>query len=291
MYELIKTSTKDDLMNLIKLFLITLLFTSCVTAQNLQFALVGDAGRWNKNTQVLKESLKSYKTFDLVMPGDNLYDGTYEKAWNPWIQDGFKFPVVALGNHNDTYQKEIAFFNMPGEYFSKKFTDGQLQYMVLNSDNKNNISEQMVWLENELTTSTAKQIYLVYHHPSRTVASHTWGEKKAFHLALTPIISKHRSKITALIIGHDHIAALIHFNNLPVIISGSTQNPRTERPVNNVQSGITVRTDLHYDSEPYWVQQIVNNNNSDFVFIRAKDNKVMCKANIVTGQEATYDCK
>ncbi len=278
-------------MKYIKSFLLVLHFTSCVTTQNQQFALVGDAGRWNNNTQVLKDSLKSYKTFHLVMPGDNLYEGTYNKAWNPWIQDGFRFPVVALGNHNDTYQKEIAFFNMPGEYFSKKFTDGQLQYIVLNSDNTKNISEQMTWLENELAVSTAKQIYLVYHHPSRTIASHTWGEKKAFHEKLVPIVNKHRSKITALIIGHDHIAALIHFNNLPVIISGSTQNPRTERPVNNVQSGITVRTDLHYDSEPYWVQQIVNNNNSDFVFIRAKDNKVMCKANIVTGQEATYDCK
>ena len=278
-------------MQYLKSLLLVLLFSSCVTNQKLQFALVGDAGRWNKNTQVLKESLKTYKTYEMVIPGDNLYDGTYAEAWNPWIQDGFKFPVVAIGNHHETYQKEITFFNMPGEFFSKKYSNDQLQYIVLNSDNKKNINEQMLWLENELLSSTAKQIYLVYHHPSRTVASHTWDERKEFQDALTPIISKHRNKITALIVGHDHIAGLIHFNDVPVIISGATQNPRIEKPINSVQSGITVRTDLHYDSEPYWVQQTVNKNNSDFVFIRAKDNKVMCRAQITTGQEASYDCK
>ncbi len=278
-------------MNFIKSFLLVLLFTSCVTAQNLQFALVGDAGRLNDNSKILRESLKSYKNFDLVMPGDNLYAGTYESVWNPWIQDGFRFPVVALGNHNQSYPAEIAFFKMPGEYFSKKYLNDQIQYIVLNSDNTRNIAEQMAWFEKEISTSTSKQIYIMFHHPSRTVASHTWTEKKAFHQKLLPIVNKYRSKISALIIGHDHIAGLLHFNNLPVIISGSTQSPRTEKVINNVQDGVTVRTDIHFDTEPYWVQQTVYNGYSEFVFIRAKDNKMLCKAVITTGQEATYDCK
>ncbi len=278
-------------MNFIKSFLLVLLFTSCVTAQNLQFALVGDAGRLNDNSKILRESLKSYKNFDLVMPGDNLYAGTYESVWNPWIQDGFRFPVVALGNHNQSYMAEIAFFKMPGEYFSKKYLNDQIQYIVLNSDNTKNVSEQMTWFEKEISTSTSQQIYIMFHHPSRTVASHQWTEKKAFHQKLLPIVNKYRSKISALIIGHDHIAGLLHFNNLPVIISGSTQNPRTEKIINNVQDGIKVRTDIHFDTEPYWVQQTVFNGFSEFVFIRAKDNKMLCKAVITTGQEATYACK
>ena len=278
-------------MNFIKSFLLVLLFTSCVTAQNLQFALVGDAGRLNDNSKILRESLKSYKNFDLVMPGDNLYAGTYESVWNPWIQEGFRFPVVALGNHNQSYIAEIAFFKMPGEYFSKKYLNDQIQYIVLNSDNARNVAEQMTWFEKEISTSTSKQIYIMFHHPSRTVASHSWTEKKDFHQKLLPIINKYRSKISALIIGHDHIAGLLHFNNLPVIISGSTQSPRTEKIINNVQDGVTVRTDIHFDSEPYWVQQTVYNGYSEFVFIRAKDNKMLCKAVVTTGQEASYVCK
>lgn len=278
-------------MNFIKSFLLVLLFTSCVTAQNLQFALVGDAGRLNDNSKILRESLKSYKNFDLVMPGDNLYAGTYESVWNPWIQDGFRFPVVALGNHNQSYIAEIAFFKMPGEYFSKKYLNDQIQYIVLNSDNTRNVAEQMTWFEKEISASTSKQIYIMFHHPSRTVASHSWTEKKAFHQKLLPIINKYRSKVSALIIGHDHIAGLLHFNNLPVIISGSTQSPRTEKIINNVQDGVTVRTDIHFDSEPYWVQQTVYNGYSEFVFIRAKDNKMLCKAVVTTGQEASYVCK
>ncbi len=278
-------------MNFIKSFLLVLLFTSCVTAQNLQFALVGDAGRLNDNSKILRESLKSYKNFDLVMPGDNLYAGTYESVWNPWIQDGFRFPVVALGNHNQSYIAEIAFFKMPGEYFSKKYLNDQIQYIVLNSDNTRNVAEQMTWFEKEISASTSKQIYIMFHHPSRTVASHSWTEKKAFHQKLLPIINKYRSKVSALIIGHDHIAGLLHFNNLPVIISGSTQSPRTEKIINNVQDGVTVRTDIHFDSELYWVQQTVYNGYSEFVFIRAKDNKMLCKAVVTTGQEASYVCK
>lgn len=87
----------------------------------------------------------------------------------------------------------------------------------------------------------------------------------------------------------------MHFDTLPVIISGCTQSPRNEVPINNTQSGVKVRTAIHLDSEPFWVMQtmdkdITATDTSEFFFIRGRDSKVMCRATIKTGQPAVHQC-
>lgn len=280
---------------LITIFTIT--FLSITTfAEELKFAVMGDAGKWNSNTQMLLNSMTKMNIKQLIMPGDNLYKGTYEQQWNPWKKAGFTFDIVAIGNHNESYAKEIKFFEMPGEFFAKEYANGDLLYLILNSDNTKNVDQQMTWLKAQLENSRAQQIYLVYHHPSFTVAMHKWTEKKAFQLKLRQVVRTYREKVTALIVGHDHIASLMHFYNLPVIISGSTQSPRNETPVNNVQQGIPVTTAIHLDSEPYWIMQnaastVLAADTSEFFFIRGKDSKIICKALIKTGHSATHQCE
>lgn len=265
-------------------------------AFELPFGIIGDTGRFNANAEILLNSMNQMNVKRLIMPGDNLYEGTYEQQWGPWKQAGFTFDVIALGNHVETYAKEIAFFEMPGQYFSKTFSFGEIQYLVLNSDNTSNVTKQMTWLKTQLKASTAKQLYLVYHHPTYKVGRYVPTEqKKNFQLKIRPILKTYRHKITALIVGHEHITSLMHFDSLPVIISGSTQSPRDEVPINNTQSGVKVRTALHLDKEPFWVMQTVNKDitatdTSDFFFIRGRDSKVMCRAMIKTGQPATHEC-
>jgi hypothetical protein len=149
----------------------------------------------------------------------------------------------------------------------------------------------MKWLEEQLKNSTAQQIYLVYHHPSLTIGEHKWTEKKDFQIKMRALLKAYRNKITAVIVGHDHLANLIYFDSLPVIVSGSTQSPDRLPAINNVQEGIQVKTEIHLSGIPYWVQQVTNGGNtSEFIFIRAKDNKVMCKAVIQTGLRGTHSC-
>lgn len=265
-------------------------------ASDLQFSIMGDSGRWNQNTQILLNSMTKLNVKQIIMPGDNLYNGTYEQQWGAWKKAGFTFDVIAIGNHNDGYANEVKFFGMPGEYFSKEYAEGDIQYLVLNSDKTKNVDAQMAWLKQKLESSKAQQIYLVYHHPTFNVASHRWTEKKDFQLKIRPILKAYRQKLTALILGHDHIAALMHFDTLPVIISGCTQNPRDELPVNNVQDGVSVRTAIHLDSQPYWVMQSAANavlaaDTSEFFFIRGKDSKSICRAVIKTGFPATHQCE
>jgi len=272
------------------IFLLLNLFYVLGFANNLQFAIIGDAGNWNQNTALLKKSILAHNIDSLIMPGDNVYKGTYDQAWSPWIADQFKFEVTAIGNHHNGYQNEVNFFKMPAEFYSKNYNSGTVEYIVLNSDNTKTVNLQLQWLETTLIESTAKQIYLVYHHPSLTVGEHKWTEKKQFQIGMRSLIKKYRSKISGVIVGHDHIASLLHFDNLPVIVSGSTQNPDQASPIDNIQENVRVKTALLFSGKPYWIKQIVYPEKSDFIFIRATDHRELCTATIQTGQPALHNC-
>ena len=94
------------------LFFATLLFSLLTFSSELKFAVVGDAGLWNSNSQSLLASIVKFETKKMVMPGDNIYSGTYEKAWTPWKNAGITFDVVAIGNHHLGYANEVKYFGM-----------------------------------------------------------------------------------------------------------------------------------------------------------------------------------
>lgn len=263
-----------------------------------RLSLLGDAGRWNASTKKLKESMERVGVKSLVMPGDNLYKGTYEAAWEPWFKAGFEFPIVAIGNHNDGYQKEIQFFSMPAEVYSKT-VDGFLKFIVLNSDNKKNIDMQMEFLNSELTSAVEPFVFVVYHHPTYTLTKdHTWPERREFQVAIRPLLSKHRQKITAVVLGHDHIASMGHFGDLPYILSGAGQNLRRGTAVDNVQAGVRVKSEWLKAEEEIWIQLEASRGAAgpgqvvELKAIRAKDDRVLCTAQISTGQLAQFgaDC-
>ena len=273
-----------------RILVFILLLTQITLAESFKFGVIGDAGLWNANTQSVQRSMINRQVNLLIMPGDNLYKGTYKEAWAPWINKNFEFSIVAIGNHNDGYQNEISFFRMPAEYYSKYF--GQSEFLVLNSDNSRNVDEQISWLEEKLSTSQSLHTFIVYHHPSLTIGSHKWTEKRQFQIKIRNLFKKYRNKITAVLVGHDHVAGLIHFDDLPIIVSGSVQSPDKSQAVNNTQEGIIVKTEILFSAAPYWVEQTIDDN-SEFVifdFIRANDSKLLCTAKIKKGQKASYNC-
>jgi hypothetical protein len=259
-----------------------------------RLSLLGDTGRWNASTKRLKESMERVGVKSLVMPGDNLYSGTYETAWGPWFKSGFEFPIVAIGNHNDGYQKEIQFFSMPGEIYAKTL-DGFLKFIVLNSDNKKNIDTQMDFLSKELAGAAEPFVFVVYHHPTYTLTKdHNWLERREFHEAIRPILAKHRHKITAVVFGHDHIASMGHFGDLPYILSGAGQNLRRGTAVDNVQVGVRVKSEWLKAEEGIWIELEASAQSPvvQLKAIRAKDDQVLCTAQMATGQLADFaaDC-
>ncbi|MCX6128512.1 MAG: metallophosphoesterase [Proteobacteria bacterium] len=240
------------------------------------FAIIGDAGKVTSNAQSVQASIRRAGVKSLVLPGDNLYSSTYEKVWNSWSD--MDFSVVAIGNHNDGYQNEIDYFNMPAEYYSKTF-EGGLRFLVLNSDNTTNVASQMKWLDSELQKE-ANMTFLVWHHPTYTLTSfHNWEEKYQFQTAARNLIHKYSDKITALILGHDHIAAYYCANKIPLIVSGAVQETRYPETKNyKAEDNVQVIPQWVYPpNTPTWARLDIDTDalTVNVSFIRASDDKVM----------------
>ncbi len=264
---------------------LSIFFFSIVSFAQTEFAIIGDAGRINQNSQSVMKSILNHGITQLILPGDNLYSSTYEKVWKVWQDNQFDFSVVAIGNHNSGYAEEVSYFQIPGEYYKKSI--GFADFFVLNSDNPKNVSAQMAWLDKELQNTTMKNVFLVYHHPTYTVSKvHGWTDRKAFQIEIRKRLIKFRSKITALMVGHDHLASLIHFGDLPVILSGAVQEVRKDSPVDYVTDGVRIKTAWYFDHTPHWAQLVVTSTGATVDFIKAQTNQTNCSVRLYTGRMA-----
>jgi len=275
--------------NLIALALLLLNLSAPAFGAELSYAILGDSGHWNSSTREVRTSLLRTAVRKLVMPGDNLYVGSdYNAPWSHWTSQGFTFDAVAIGNHTAGYAREVEFFRMPGEYYSLVPEPG-VRFLVLNSDNVRTAAEQATWLDHQLTTATESVILPMFHHAPLTITSfHGWEERRAFHEAVRPILFKHRSKLTALIVGHDHIASLLSFDGLPVIVSGAAMEQRRPEPRGETQQGILVKTEWLFDRAPYWVRLDIDTVRADVTarFIRSRDDRESCTARMRSGASA-----
>lgn len=259
-----------------------LLFSFQLDQLNAQsFAVIGDAGRITNGSKIVRDSIRRSGVRNLVLPGDNLYSGTYENVWKSWSD--FDFSVVAIGNHNNGYQNEINFFDMPREYYSKEYQGG-LRFLVLNSDNTKNVSNQMKWLEGELQKE-ASITFLVWHHPSYTVTSfHNWEEKAQFQNAARSLMHRYSSKISAVLVGHDHIAAFYCADEMPLIVSGAVQETRPPETKNyKANDGVQISAKwVLPPNTPTWARLDIDTESQSVIvkYIRALDNKVMFRSKI-----------
>lgn len=290
----------NSLKNLISRFILILTFLINVqflsaSALKYEYAVMGDAGEWNNDTRSVFYSLLRKNVKTLVMPGDNLYSWpwspkTYQEVWNPWRLENFDFFAVGIGNHHGGYDAEVAYFEMPAEYYSKT-VNNFVQFIVLNSDNESNARQQAKFLEDTLAQTTTPYTFLVYHHPTYTVSPFHWAQEKIkFQKEIRPIIQKYRNKITALLVGHDHVSLVAHFNDLPVVLSGSTHEQRPHLPLNYTQDGITVTTNWHNAKSALWAYLAVDESSSEarIDFIKGTTDQYMCSLTIKTGQAAKF---
>jgi hypothetical protein len=274
------------------------LIVLCTTtsAEVFEYGIVGDAGRLNARVHSVRTSLLKAQITHLIMPGDNLYDAekSYDEVWAPWRNDGFAFDLVCIGNHTKTYADEIQYFQMPGEYFAKQVS-ANVKFLVLNSDNEKTAQEQAAWFERELLASNEKFLFVMFHHPSYTLNWLHWSsEKLEFQNLIRPLLIKYRQKLTALIVGHDHIATYSEFGGLPVILSGATHDVRWGWAMDYNHRGLPIRTKWYFDFQPYWVRLTIDDT-ADYAkveYLRAKDNKVRFAADLVPGlgRRTDSDC-
>lgn len=245
----------------------------------LNMAIIGDAGQAGPALDNLKSSIAKEGITSLVMPGDNLYKGTYESVWDNWKISGFKFDVVAIGNHNNGYDKEVRYFEMPKEFYS--VVKNGARFIVLNSDNISTVDVQFDWLKQELDLATESLIFIVYHHPTFTISSnHKWDEKRAFQLQMREILKNYPSRITALLLGHDHMSSLLKFGDIPVVVTGGGRDVRNEGPVSYSEAGFKIETKYLTPQTAHWglLEVLPGAKEAIIHFVRVSDQKRSCSA-------------
>lgn len=278
--------------------LVLLLAPAFAWAATFEWAIVGDGGDWNVRTRSVRDSIKKAGITQLILPGDNLYNTrlSYESVWNPWRDVGLQFDIVAIGNHTDGYRKERKYFGLKDAHYSKKPASNIL-FLILNSDDQYWEKLQMRWLDKQLAAAREEYIFLVYHHPSLDVSlgGHRWTERHQFQRLIRPLLVKYRDKLTAVLTGHDHIAAQLSFGTLPVIVSGATHDPTVREPMNNTQEGVKVTTE-YFSKEyvPFWVKLILSDQKegAEIQFVRASDNETRYTSCLLTGKPSVAgSCK
>lgn len=253
-------------------------------ARSLSFAIIGDAGVWNSATKKVQDSIIAGQVGNLILPGDNLYDTdkSYSQIWSNWSKRGFRFSVVAIGNHTKGYEEEMKYFKMPGEYFSR--TDGAVRFIVLNSDNEETAGDQANFLVKELSGAREQYVFVVYHHPSYTIGGHGWEEKKKFQKKIRPILAHYQQRITGIIVGHDHVASMIALNQTPLIVSGAVHESLPSKWVNytDPDDGTKVKTLWTMKGGFYWTRlDIDGTTNQVWVnYVSATSGVVSCSMRI-----------
>lgn len=247
------------------------------------FAIVGDGGLVTEEHLLVRRSIERSGVADLILPGDNLYKTRqgYGSVWNAWRERGFRFPIVAIGNHNAGYREEIKYFGMPDEAYS--YVNKDARFIVLNSDNKMSVAPQLRFLIRELESARERFVFVVYHHPTFTISErHTWEERPEFQQGLRRILAAHASRITALIVGHDHIASLLSISGVPMIVSGATHESIPTRPRLFKEAGFEVSTKWLFREGAHWVRLDIDANvpNVSINFVHAGSNSVVCSARI-----------
>jgi hypothetical protein len=177
---------------------------------SLKFAIIGDSGTGSSSQYKVAEKLIAARAkfpYEFVlMMGDNLYSGSgpkdyqkkFEEPYKALLDSGLKF-YAALGNHDNTDERNYKPFNMGGQrYYTFKPKNG-VRIFALDSNYMD--QPQLQWLEKELTASGSDWKIAFFHHPLYSSGG-THGSDFQLRAQLEPMFLKHG--MDAVFSGHEH---------------------------------------------------------------------------------------
>jgi predicted phosphodiesterase len=176
---------------------------------SLKFAIIGDSGTGSSSQYKVAEKLIAARAkfpYEFVlMMGDNLYSGSgpkdykkkFEEPYKALLDSGLKF-YAALGNHDNTDERNYKLFNMGGQrYYTFKPRNG-VRIFALDSNYMD--QPQLQWLEKELTASGSDWKICFFHHPLYSSGMH--GSDIPLRDQLEPLFLKHG--VDVVFSGHEH---------------------------------------------------------------------------------------
>ena len=176
---------------------------------SLKFAIIGDSGTGSSSQYKVAEMLVAARAklpYEFVlMMGDNLYSGSgpkdykkkFEEPYKALLDSGLKF-YAALGNHDNTDERNYKPFNMGGQrYYTFKPKNG-VRIFALDSNYMD--QPQLQWLEKELTASGSDWKIVFFHHPLYSSGMH--GSDVQLREQLEPLFLKYG--VDVVFSGHEH---------------------------------------------------------------------------------------
>ncbi len=177
---------------------------------SLKFAIIGDSGTGSSSQYKVAEMLIAARAkfpYEFVlMLGDNLYSGSgpkdyqkkFEVPYKALLDSGLKF-YAALGNHDNTDEKNYKPFNMGGQrYYTFKPKNGVRVFAL---DTNYMDQPQLQWLEKEFTASGSDWKVVFFHHPLYSSGG-THGSDFQLRAQLEPMFLKHG--VDVVFSGHEH---------------------------------------------------------------------------------------
>ncbi len=177
---------------------------------SLKFAIIGDSGTGSSSQYKVAEMLIAARAkfpYEFVlMMGDNLYSGSgpkdyqkkFEVPYKALLDTGLKF-YAALGNHDNTDEKNYKPFNMGGQrYYTFKPKNGVRVFAL---DTNYMDQPQLQWLEKEFTASGSDWKVVFFHHPLYSSGG-THGSDFQLRAQLEPMFLKHG--VDVVFSGHEH---------------------------------------------------------------------------------------
>jgi hypothetical protein len=186
---------------------------------SLRFAVMGDTGRGDARQYDTAAQMEKWRErFDftfVLMLGDNNYGSgshedyvqRFERPYKPLFDAGVKFHAV-IGNHDPPDQWHYAPFNMAGNrYYTfekeygllKPLTSHLVRFFALDSVTMNR--EELAWLEQNLSASSADWKIAFLHHPLYTSGRYS-GSAARLRARLEPIFVK--GGLDVAFSGHEH---------------------------------------------------------------------------------------
>ena len=179
-------------------------------ADDLKFAVIGDSGTGSSSQFTIADKLVASRAkfpYEFVlMMGDNLYSGSgpkdykkkFEEPYKALLDSGLKF-YAALGNHDNTDERNYKPFNMGGQrYYTFKPKNGVRVFAL---DTNYMDQPQLRWLETELKASGSDWKIVFFHHPLYSSGG-THGSDYQLRAQLEPLFLKHG--VDAVFSGHEH---------------------------------------------------------------------------------------
>jgi len=177
---------------------------------SVRFAVIGDTGTGEiPQFEIAQEMQHFHAAFPfefVLMLGDNIYGKNdvngfkqkFEDPYQPLLRSGIKF-YATLGNHDDPNQRLYKPFNMDGKRFYT-FKKGDAQFFALDSNYLT--PEQLIWIQNELSSSSAKWKVCFFHHPLYSNARFH-GPDLDLRKQLEPILQQYGANV--VLNGHEHV--------------------------------------------------------------------------------------